>query len=430
MIASHPAPTTLATETPLVPPSSQRLAALRYCLILVLLPLFAIPAGIALGRSDFFLHHGASLWVRSNDAVFSLHDRTCDVLVFGDSTAMTGIDPVQVAEHTGFRTCNIAVTNAVLAVTGNLTLDHFLAHNPKPGVLLVQLSPDDFQAENQSWHQTIYAEGMLEQLRHGSPAQSRRLLLQHPVEATAFAGYAVGYTAFYGIKRIWFHTTHLLPQEDSVQLRAGSTFFTPPSPARSSCLPSTSIPPTSTPAQLSYSRSLVAGYRQGYASRAGVILVNVAPIPACDHDLAAYSAELHGITSNRLLPLPIGLFNDGRHFTAQGSAVVSELVSQEIDQELDKKLYAVANANPPIDDRQPPILVASLRRARYPAHRALPPVTHTPDNPILGLLVYPRDLLTLAPPSPSVTLAIPSDLYDDPNLPVPDSPFLTLISGQ
>src|ERR1019366_8069768 len=150
---------------------------LRYCLILVLLPLFAIPAFIALGRSDFFLHHRARVWGQANDQVFDARDRECDVLVYGDSPAMTGIDPQKVEEQTGFRTCNISVTNAVMAVTGNLTLDAFLAHNRRPKVLLVQLSPDGFQPGSTIWHNTLYAEGLLELLRHGRPGEARQVLL-------------------------------------------------------------------------------------------------------------------------------------------------------------------------------------------------------------------------------------------------------------
>ena len=171
---------TAPNPTPVPDANGAPRACLRYCLVLILLPLLAIPALIALGQSDFFLHHGASVWVQANDAVFDMRDRDCDVLVFGDSTAMTGIDPEVVELNTGFRTCNIAVTNAVLAVTDNLTLDRYLAHNARPRVLLVQLSPDDFQPENRAWRRTIYAEGMLELLRHGRPGEARAVLLSHP----------------------------------------------------------------------------------------------------------------------------------------------------------------------------------------------------------------------------------------------------------
>ncbi len=342
------------------PRGPRRLSPVGYCLLLVLLPLLAIPALIALGRSDFFLHHGASVWVQANDKVFDTRQRQCDVLIYGDSTAMTGIDPDRVEEQTGFRTCNIAVTNAVLAVTGNLTLDHFLANNPKPKVLLIQLSPDGFQPESSVWKHTVYAEGMLELLRHGQPAATRRLLITHPAESVAFAGYAAGYTAWYGIKSVWYHATSLRPEEDTLTVRNG--FFTLPSPARTSCEAATSIVSGSNPQQIAFSRSIVANYRNSYSDQAAVVLVNVAPIPECDQNLAAYTQELDGITSNSVLPMPVGYFNNCCHYTARGSEIVSSLISSELN--------TVASENPTISDRTSPTRpVAALHRIRLPLRR-------------------------------------------------------------
>ncbi len=334
---------------PMTPPQVAR----RYCILLFILPLLAVPAFICLGCSDFFLRHGASVWVQSNDAVFSMRDRDCDVVIFGDSTAMTGIDPDVVERNTGFKTCNISVTNAVLAVTHNLTLNRYLANNAKPRVLLIQLSPDGFQPESKVWHQTVYPEGLLELLRHGSPAESRRVLLTHPQEAIAFAGYAAGFTIYAGFKGIWFHATNLRPEEDAVTIHNG--FFTPPSPPSTSCEPGATF--SNPRAGGAYPRTVVGEYQNDYADRSGVVLVNVAPIPSCDQNLAAFSSELNGVTSNSLLPLPVGLFNDPRHYTAVGSAVVSRLVAQELN--------AVAQRNPQIDDRAPtPPLgtIATLQR--------------------------------------------------------------------
>lgn len=331
--------------------------AVRYCWLVVVLPLLAIPAFILLGRSDFFLHHGASVWVQANDSTFSMEHRDdCDVLVYGDSTAMTGIDPAVVERETGFRTCNIAVTNAVLAVTGNLTLDRYLQQNEKPKILIVQLSPDDFQQENRVWAHTIYAEGLLELLRHGSPRESRQVLLTHPHEAVSFAGYAAGFSAYYAIKDVWFRTTHLRPEEDTIQVPQGSTFFTPPAPARTYC---------DTVAKLNdrsggrFSRTLAEEFHERYATAATQVLVDVAPIPSCDENLAAYRSELGGVTSNRLQDLPINLFNDGRHYTAQGAWRVSELVSQQVNE--------LAVENPSLQRSQPPAQrEATLRRVAWP----------------------------------------------------------------
>ncbi|WP_213806987.1 hypothetical protein [Granulicella sp. dw_53] len=354
-IAVYEEESTIQTRSAALVPLVRR-ASLNYCFVLLLLPLLAIPAFIALGRSDFFMHHGASVWVRSNDSIFQMTNRNCDVLIFGDSTAMTGINPEVVESNTGLKTCNIAVTNAVLAVTDNLTLNHYLAHNAKPKVLLVQFSPDGFQRESKTWHRTIYAEGLLELLRHGTPQQAHRILLTHPQESIAFAGYSAGFSAFYVIKDVWFHATHLRSEEDTLTVRNG--FFTPPAPPRTSC--DTAAPLSGSSQATDFSRALVDDYHSQYDQQSGVVLVNVAPIPSCDQNLAVYSSELNGITSNALLSLPIGLFNDSRHYTAVGSTIVSRLVSEELNE--------VAVRNPSIVAHTPtsPRVIASLRNVRYP----------------------------------------------------------------
>jgi hypothetical protein len=350
IFSAEPAHVSSVVQSPPLPPSR---IALRYCLVLLLLPLVAIPAFIRLGYSDFFLRHGASVWVQSNDAIFNVRDRECDVLIYGDSTAMTGIDPDVVERNTGFKTCNISVTNSVLSVTHNLTLNRYLANNPRPRVLLIQLSPDGFQPESNSWSNTVYPEGLLELLRHGTPAEARYILRTHPREAIAFAGYAAGFTIYSLGKDAWFHITHTHPQEDAVAIHNG--FFTPPSPPTTRCEPGATFSNPSAGGE--FPRTLVGEYQSDYSTRSGIVLVNVAPIPACDQNLQAFTTELNGVTSNSVLPLPVTLFNDPRHYTAVGSAVVSRLIAQEVN--------AVAQRNPQIyeqvDDRFPPRNLASLQ---------------------------------------------------------------------
>ncbi|MGD0796424.1 MAG: hypothetical protein ABR910_01765 [Acidobacteriaceae bacterium] len=334
ILAADPTPDLDAVPAPPVTP---REAARRYCLLLFALPLLAIPAFIRLGASDFFLRHGASVWVQSNDTIFSQRDRACDVLIFGDSTAMTGINPDVVERNTGFRTCNISVTNSVLAVTHNLTLNRYLAQNARPRVLLIQLSPDGFEPEGSAWDQTVYPEGLLELLRHGTPAEGRRVLLSHPQQAIAFAGYSAGFTAYSLVKDIWFHLTSLRPEEDTLTIRNG--FFTPPAPASTSCEPGATF--SNPRAGGAFPRTVVGEYQSDYAGRSGIVLVNVAPIPSCDQNLAAFSTSLNGVTSNLLMPLPVHLFNDPRHYTADGSAIVSRIIAEELNE--------VAQRNPQID---------------------------------------------------------------------------------
>ena len=193
---------------------------------------------------------------------------------------------------------------------------------------------------------------MLELLRHGSAAESRRVLLTHPREAVSFAGYAAGFSSYYAIKDVWFRTTHLRSEEDQIQVRNG--FFTPPAPAREYCDAAAKLTDRSRGA---FSRALADDFRSHYAAQSSVVLVDVAPIPSCDDNFAAYASELDGVTSNSLQALPITMFNDGRHYTADGSRWVSKMVALQVNE--------AALENPSIDDRiipAPRNTVAELRR--------------------------------------------------------------------
>ena len=297
---------------------------MAYLAVVLLLPLLAVPLAIALGRSDFFLNHGASVWVRSNDAVFAMRERACDALIFGDSTAMTGVNPEILQHDTGLAACNISVTNSVLAVTENLALDRFLAQNKRPRVLIIQLSPESFNLRRQRWEETIYPEGLLEMVRWGDPRAALAMLWSHPRETLAFAGYSVGFSAFYLIKSGWASLTRTRAPEDAIIVRNG--FFTAPLPALKRC---TSATPTADTHDRSAAALFIAELQSRYRGRSDILLIDAAPIPICDANLVTLQAELHGLTSNTLDGLPVGLFNDDRHYTTVGSTLLSHGISRQ-----------------------------------------------------------------------------------------------------
>jgi hypothetical protein len=168
------------------------------------------------------------------------------------------------------------------------------------------------------------------------------------------------------VKDIWFHITDLRPEEDTLTIRNG--FFTPPAPPSTSCEPGATF--SNPAAGGAYPRTVVGEYESDYASRSGVVLVNVAPIPSCDENLAAFSSELNGVTSNSLEPLPVRLFNDPRHYTADGSTIVSRMVAQEVN--------AVAQHNPHIYDH---IYNQIYRQTSYPSDDASPGTRSGDDQP-------------------------------------------------
>ena len=290
-----------------------------YLVLLLVLPLLAVPAAIAFGRSDLFLRFGASVWVRADDAIFTAQNRTCDILIFGDSTAMTGIDPALLTSITGHPACNIAVTNAVLAVAGTLPLDRFLAHNSRPRALVIQLSPESFATRKRSWESTAYPEGLLELLRWSDPHTARKALLTHPQEALGFAGYTAGYTAFAVFKRTWERLSKTQSAEDRIVIHNG--FFTPPGRALTACSVSEIPPPQ--PGDRIAAQTLIDDLRARYAGRADHLLIDTAPIPGCDPNRPALEHELGTVTGD-LATYPINLFNDERHYTAAGSRQLTQ----------------------------------------------------------------------------------------------------------
>jgi hypothetical protein len=71
--------------------------------------------------------------------------------------------------------------------------------------------------------------------------------------------------------------------------------------------------------------------RKRYAARGVKVLVMASPIPSCDTQIPIYREALQSHLDGELSTLPISMFNDSdRHFTHDGSQVVSELVAKKI----------------------------------------------------------------------------------------------------
>jgi hypothetical protein len=70
--------------------------------------------------------------------------------------------------------------------------------------------------------------------------------------------------------------------------------------------------------------------RKRYSAMGVKVFVLASPVPECDSQRAIYR-ELAAHLDGDVVTLPIGLFNDGdRHYTTEGSIVVSDMVAQKI----------------------------------------------------------------------------------------------------
>lgn len=273
----------------------------RYLLTLLAVPALFLLSCIPIVRSSTFLTDSGDPFLFNADYAFDLHHANCEVVVFGDSTALTGVDPVTVARLSGLSTCNISQSQSILEVVGPLALDAYLSHNTPPRYLILQ-----FASETLAHQDVFWPEGLTLLLRRQSLPRALPFLLAHPVEFYGFALWAIksklaamrGPPPDFGDMEATFRARHGL--------------LVLPKPPQSAC---TAKRTYKAPAD-SWARQL----RAKYAVNGTQVVIAAAPIPECDPHAASIIAGMRGIADNTVALYPIGLFNDlDRHLTLAGA---------------------------------------------------------------------------------------------------------------
>jgi hypothetical protein len=296
-----------------------------YCLLLVALPLLAVAGAVTLARTGWFLRRAVPNYVAMLNGEFAIRDQPCDVLLFGDSSALTGLMPWIIQQDTGSRTCSIAQTKGVVGVTGLDFLRHYLARNPAPRVLVIALAPEDWR-HIRNWSETAYVEGMLEVVRHENFFSTARRFAAHPNEVFGFTTFVYKSAISAALHRGHGATT---PQPTA---REGQMTL-PNSPERD-CLrqgwaanDAAAPPPPSA--------DFVRAVRAEFTPRAGSLLLISPPIAECDKLASFYAGILDPVLDSPISAQPIGDYNDlDRHFTARGAEIFSHRIAAVIQQRL------------------------------------------------------------------------------------------------
>ncbi len=159
-----------------------------YSAILILLPALFLLSSIPIVRSASFPKIAADPFLLFPDYAFGLVHEDCKILIFGDSTAVTGLDPTSVQAATGLKTCNIAQSQSVLAIMGTRALDVYLEHNRPPQFLVFQLAPESFAVRRGDF---FWPEGLTVLLRRDLGPRAFFLLATNPGQAYGFAIWAI-----------------------------------------------------------------------------------------------------------------------------------------------------------------------------------------------------------------------------------------------
>lgn len=292
-----------------------RFGYLAYVLTLIAIPALFLLSAIPIVRSASFPADSADPFLLNPDYAASLKHADCAVVVFGDSTAETGIDPTVVARTTGMKTCNISQAQSVIEIVGMAALNTYLSDNAPPKVIVFQFDPETL---SRGYPNFFWPEGLTLLFRQQSLSASLPVAIRHPIRFYQFALWA--------IKQKLLAQIHPPPAFASMQqeFRARQGLLTLPKPSESACLAHPQFfPPTA---------SWIADLRRRYSRPGTRVFVDIAPVPQCESDAGRIAAAVSGVTDDSLSLYPIADFNDlDRHLTLQGAQRRSLEISRQIE---------------------------------------------------------------------------------------------------
>jgi hypothetical protein len=293
-----------------------------FCAALVVVPVLMFTGALLLARTDWFMQKAVPPYFAMVDAEFGIRNRLCDVLVFGDSSALTGVLPWAIEKDTGLTTCSIAQTKGSVGVSGLWFLRRYLQRNPAPRVLVLAFAPEDWRPLH-VWGEVAYVEGVVQLVRHAPFADTAKALVTHPNEAFGFVTF-VYQSAF---QRITRHGGSLGPGLGTV--RDGHLTLAAPQEQQCMAAPvQTEAAAQAGLATVTPIPSYVESLRQEFSTPDTAVLLVSPNIPDCDERRAFYAKLLDPVLDAPLATQPITDYNDvDRHFTNHGAEVYSRQAS-------------------------------------------------------------------------------------------------------
>ena len=260
----------------------------------------------------------------AEEKAFNMHGVRCDVLVYGDSTAMTGVDPSIITAETGLTACNISVTWPVVSMLDTFPLDAYLAHNQRPKYLVLQFIPRAFY-DRRTLDENMSTSGPIAMLlRHRGGWPTLLFLAHHSDDAVPFF-----WQAFLTSRRPKqdrsgeFHRIYDQRLQDFNANRSSLLLARPILTECSPAVQSVANPPD---------QSWLASLRKRYQRDGTTVLIKASPVPDCDLHVSDVQKQLAPVLDANVEALPMQDFdNGGRHMTAQGAADESHHLAQLIE---------------------------------------------------------------------------------------------------
>ena len=296
----------------------------RYLAALFVASLAGAGLLLAIGGSSWYLTHGVNPGLRIVGYSEWMRPKTCQVVLYGDSSAMTGFDPAIIEARTGLTACNLAEGTAVLNVVGtDLPLQAYLKKHPAPRFIVGMWTPSIFNPEKPPF--TLYSpEGIAYALRYMRSLDLLKGLLRNPKWILQFYSDFLDDVEKVGAN--WLHGRQLRDVRRERTERGGQWML--PLPPETECVRTKMH---YNPDDFPWKPESAPRFREKYSSPRTRVIMDVSPVPDCDALYEVYAHRLAGWHDNAFTRLPIRFFNDSDvHFSPEGSRYMSEQIAGQI----------------------------------------------------------------------------------------------------
>src|ERR1700753_1737258 len=120
----------------------------HYLVWLAALPLLVYLIGFVLVRIPSYERWGGSSWGPILDYAFQAKGENADVVIFGDSSALFAVNPMQMSKQLGLKVINLPNTIGGLPVVGDMALGRYLAGSRPPKLIVFYFTAWDLDYES------------------------------------------------------------------------------------------------------------------------------------------------------------------------------------------------------------------------------------------------------------------------------------------
>ena len=317
---------TPALDHPLAGVPSRNLV--LYLLPFVIFPVLLIAAAFFIVPTQWFILRSGNTYMANMGYAATLHNSDCKVLVYGDSTALTSVNPATIEQRTGLKTCDIAEFEGMTNVNGTILVDEFLAHNPRPRFIVFMYSPEDLRIPP-TWRTVSSFEAITYRVQNYHNRATLDLLAHHPLDTLEWAEQ--------GMRMALIHAHSHPLGADHLNIRDPSNGFLPLTGETLANCDQANHDDAPDAAWLD-------GLRSRYAVNGTRVIIDATPAPPCEFSLPFILKHLPQEVDDRPYPIyPVNYFlkNTRLLMNARGSHAVTNMIADQILQRMAKSLGGV-----------------------------------------------------------------------------------------